>query len=135
MFSKYLFHIWLFLIVLVNIIPTNTTPVLEQGTPRIMNICFDHLLHFVGFFLLPLLYYISLRYGKLRHKTCHYLTILIISLVMAVLVELVQKALPYRSFSIKDIFYNLTGVIIGFSVFHYIIKRALLKQTKLTESE
>ena len=132
MFSKYLFHIWLFLIILVNVIPTNTAPVLEQGTPRIMNIYFDHLLHFVGLFLLPFWYFISLRYGKLHHKTRHYFIILIISLTTAVLVELVQKVLPYRSFSIKDILYNILGVLVGFTLFHPFIYKQLIANSNKT---
>ena len=125
MLTKNLYLIWLSLIILINIIPTNNTSITGSGNPRVMNIYLDHLMHFLGFIFLPVLYFFSLRYGKLRHKTRQYLKVVIVSLFAAALVELVQKLLPYRSYSNKDIVLNIAGVVVGFALFHLFICKSI----------
>jgi len=121
---KHSYFIWLVIIILLNTLPVNDIGLSEYTTSRTRGFRNDYLMHFIGFFLLPLFYYLSMKTGKLNHNMRQFLLIVILSVSAAVLIELAQLFIPYRSYNPKDIFYNTSGVAAGFIIFYpFIIKK------------
>ena len=114
-----------------NTLPVNETRLSEYTTSRTRGFRIDYLIHFAGFFILPFLYYLALRCGKLGHSVKHYFLTAILFLSAAVVIELLQRFIPYRSYNPKDIFYNVAGVTAGFVIFHSLIVSILTR--KVTE--
>ncbi|MBW6516749.1 MAG: VanZ family protein [Candidatus Cloacimonetes bacterium] len=125
MLKKNLFYFWLLIIIIVNLVPVGTGNINELASGKGWSFRIDYIFHFFGFFILPVFYYLGLKYGKLTHNTRQYIKIILISLFFAVLVEYIQKFLPYRAYNPVDLFYNIMGVIVGFFVFHTFIYKLI----------
>jgi VanZ family protein len=130
MLLKYSYFLWLVIIILLNTLPVNETGFSEYTTSRTRGFRIDYLIHFAGFFILPLFYYLSLIYGKLNHSLGKFFLILVVSISAAVLIELAQIFIPYRSYNPNDIYYNTSGVVAGFIIFYpFIIKHITRRVT------
>ena len=73
--------------------------------------------------LLPLGIYLPLLYKNLSG----FIPVLLVSLLVAILIEVLQLATSFRSVDIDDVLLNTTGAVIGFIL--YKIISSLLKPT------
>ena len=73
--------------------------------------------------LLPLGIYLPLLYKKISG----FIPVLLVSLLVAILIEVLQLATSYRSVDIDDVLLNTTGAVIGFIL--YKIISLLIKPT------
>tara|TARA_Y100000768_G_scaffold333685_1_gene273855 strand:- start:90 stop:440 length:351 start_codon:yes stop_codon:yes gene_type:complete len=69
----------------------------------------DKVLHFLCFSYLTLITWLS----KILDKDLH---VYVIVLAYGILIEIVQRFLPYRSFEYLDIFADFLGIIVGFMI-------------------
>jgi VanZ family protein len=76
----------------------------------------DHLLHTLAYFVFSM-YYITGRYFKLNlFKKRTHIFFFFLLFLLGLLAEVLQIWVPYRSFSIMDLFSNLVGIIAGYFV-------------------
>jgi VanZ family protein len=106
--ARYLLIAWILTIIIVSSIPN--IPTLKIHTAK-REIRLDYLMHFCEYGILTFIAFLSFA-GK-EFKITHKKVILIsISLIFfAVLDELHQKLIPGRSYNIKDIMSNVTGIL------------------------
>ncbi len=111
--SHLTFWLWLLLLLILNVIPTKGTLV-DKGTST--GFRFDCLTHFLAFLILPVIYRRIRYYGGTLFSGNQLLHAFVVSGVCAIGFEYIQHFLPYRTFNPQDLFYNLLGVIFGYTV-------------------
>ena len=97
-----------------------------------LHIRWDYLLHALVY--LPLSFFISAIFVKNAVKTgsdemeykIPWILVILVAGLIVVSFELVQKALPYRSFNINDMMANGIGAILGLFLFR-LFRRPLLR--------
>ena len=106
--ARYLLIAWILTIIIVSSIPN--IPTLKIHTAK-REIRLDYLMHFCEYGILTFIAFLSFT-GK-EFKIAYERVILIaISLILfAVLDELHQKLIPGRSYNIKDIMSDVTGIM------------------------
>lgn len=107
-FAKYLLISWLLTIIIVSSIPS--IPTLKIHTAK-SEIRLDYLMHFCEYGLLTFLaflYFASSEY-RFNYKKFIYITISII--LFAIIDEFHQKLIPGRTFNVKDIYSNISGIV------------------------
>lgn len=124
--SKYLLIIWMLTIIGVSSIPN--IPTLKIHTAR-SEFRLDYLIHFCEYGLLAFLTYLSFAGSEFHLKTRKMLLLTLSLLLFAVLDEYHQKLIPGRSFNIKDILSNVTGVLAA-ALFTVFIFRHLARHFK-----
>jgi len=77
--------------------------------------------HFTIFFLLGFFIFMTIK-GDKKIRTKHLIIVLIISITYAILDELHQLFVPFRSFSINDILTDTTGIFSSIITYFYINK-------------
>lgn len=113
--SSLFFWLWLLLLLILNLIPTRGT--ILTGERKISaGFRFDYLTHFLAFLFPPLIYRHIRYHGGYLFRHNQFFTAFVISGICAMSFEYIQYFLPYRTFNPNDLFFNLAGVIIGFTV-------------------
>lgn len=107
--------IYLFLILLVNIIPLSNAEVPSLHKIYFLGIRVDLLLHVLIFIPLVPLWHLSRSQQNIW-------TILLYSIIIAFAAEFIHYLLPYRSFDMGDMFANVIGVFPGF-ITVWLVKR------------
>ncbi len=118
-YSNILFIIWMISILYMNIDPKfgDTDLPLEQDK---MNLRVDYFMHFIMFFVTSLflciipLYYINNKYYLKKNR---FLLLFFIGLLMACSIETLQIIVPGRTFNYIDMIFNISGLLLGVSVF------------------
>lgn len=130
-FARYLLIVWALTIITLSSIPN--IPTLKIHTDNSV-IRLDYVMHFMQYGILTFLTFLcfsgkafEINYGRV---------IMIMSGVIffAVIDEFHQKLIPGRSFSLKDIVSNVSGIVV-LTIFSVIIFHALRKKlaTKISE--
>ena len=107
-YSKYLFFAWMIIILTVSSIPSLPTIKIETEKSTIR---LDYFFHFCEYGLLTFLAYLTYSDNHYRLKPGKYLLLTIGIILLAVADEFHQKLIPGRSFNVKDILSNITGII------------------------
>jgi VanZ family protein len=103
------------MVVLLAIFPlSDSLNLASQNTYLLERLRFDHLFH--GLLFLPVF---GLIHKTVKKKTTmpRFFLSLFISLMFAVLAELIQIAIPYRAFTFADLQANIVGVLFGTFLF------------------
>lgn len=109
--SKYLLMVYLGILLLLTVLPINA-PGGSLNNTYVMEVRLDYLLHFLIY--LPIVY-LMVQCFRL------YLAV-ILSLVVAVGMEFLQYAVPYRSFNVNDLVANVLACILSLGLW-LLIKR------------
>ena len=126
--ARYLLIAWILTIIIVSSIPN--IPTLKIHTAK-SEIRLDYLMHFCEYGVLTFIAFLSFA-GKEFKVGCWKVLLIAFSLItFAVLDELHQKLIPGRTYSIKDIMSNVTGIV-TVTIFVMLIFRSIgniLKKT------
>jgi len=109
-FAKYLLIFWLLTIIIVSSIPS--IPTLKIHTAK-AEIRLDYLMHFCEYGLLTLLASLYFVSSKFRFNYKKFILITISIILFAIIDEFHQKLIPGRTFNVKDIYSNITGIIVA----------------------
>ena len=105
-FYKFLFFIWFLFIFVVSIYPGNLIGLILKGDPTTYPGS-DKLSHFVSYFFLGLLAFLS--FGKnLKFKS-----IVIFLILFSLLMEVLHLYIPSRFYENLDLVMNFLGLIVG----------------------
>ena len=108
--------LWVILIFILCLVPASDLPQAE-GIPNL-----DKIVHFTFYFTLIISSLITI---KLLQKSVASILIVTGCFAMSFLIECLQAILPFnRSFSGYDLIANLTGLVCGWLVFFFIIKKS-----------
>ncbi len=121
-YSTYLLVIWVLAIISVSSVPNLPSPQIRSAGFRIR---LDYLFHFGEYSVLAFLAFLSFTDKEFRIGIKRYAIITAALALFALLDEFHQKLIPGRTFNIKDIISNLTGIIAGV-VFCYFMFRSLV---------
>lgn len=123
-FAKYLLAAWIMAIIIVSSIPH--LPTLKIHTAR-ADIRLDYLIHFCEYGIMALMAFLSFsgREFKMNYKKWILLTLGLI--LFAVLDEFHQKLIPGRSFNLKDILSNISGIL-AVLVFCIVVFRMIIRR-------
>ena len=126
--AMYLLIGWILTILILSSIPN--IPTLKIHTSR-SEIRLDYLMHFCEYGILTFMTFLSFAGNdfKIRYRKVIFIALGLI--LFAILDELHQKLIPGRSYNIKDILSNVTGII-AVTVFTMILFR-MIKDKVFTE--
>ena len=107
-FARYILIIWVITIITVSSIPSIPTLKIHTANKEIR---LDYLFHFCEYGILAFMALLSFagKEFKLNYRKFIFITICLI--LFAILDEVHQKLIPGRSYNIKDILSNITGII------------------------
>jgi VanZ family protein len=106
--ARYLLITWVITIIIVSSIPN--IPTLKIHTAK-HEIRLDYLMHFCEYGVLTFIAFLSFAGREFKIGYRKELLIAISLILFAVLDELHQKLIPGRSYNIKDIMSNVTGIM------------------------
>ena len=109
---RLLFGGYLFFLILIAVLPINSTTNTTLTDVHVISIRLDHLLHATLFVPWAFLYMVTFRPVKWDEK----LMLVVYGLLMASAAEGVQYFLTYRSYNINDMIANWMGVVLGLVV-------------------
>jgi VanZ family protein len=123
-FAKYLLAAWVLAVIIVSSIPH--LPTLKIHTAK-SDIRLDYLIHFCEYGIMALMAFLSFagKDFKMNYKRWILLTVGLI--LFAILDELHQKLIPGRSFNIKDILSNISGIL-AVLVFCIVVFRMIIRR-------
>jgi VanZ family protein len=126
-FAKYLLTAWVLAVIIVSSIPH--LPTLKIHTAK-SDIRLDYLIHFCEYGIMALMAFLSFagKDFKMNYKRWILLTVGLI--LFAILDELHQKLIPGRSFNIKDILSNISGIL-AVLVFCIVVFRMIIRKENL----
>jgi VanZ family protein len=104
---------WLLLLSILTLTPGNKFPKEPDFIPHL-----DKMVHFVLYFTLSTLWCVSI--GLNLHKKLlrnNIALVLLIGITLAVVMEYLQKFIPYRSFDLWDMTMNVSGILFGITCF------------------
>ena len=107
--ARYLLIIWLLTIITVSSLPN--IPTLKIHTAK-AEFRLDYIMHFCEYGFLTFLTLLSFAESEFRIKFLKVIIIISCLMFFAILDEYHQKLIPGRSFSLKDILSNLSGVLV-----------------------
>jgi len=128
---KKLFWYWLIILLLINIIPLGNDLNTVIHKPSVFKFRLDYLIHFCSFLIFIPLCFIEVRRGGPIFSKKPVLKYLLIIGGAAVIFELIQYFLPYRTFNPMDLISNLTGAIIGTILISFFIPSLKNKQATI----
>lgn len=128
-FSKYFLVILTLAIIVVSSIPN--IPTLKIHTAR-SEIRLDYLMHFCEYGVLTFMAHLSFSESEFKIKYRKFILITICLILFAVLDEYHQKLIPGRTFNMKDILSNMTGIFAA-TIFCAIIFRSIGIRMKKTD--
>jgi len=111
-----MFLAYIVLILLMVFLPLNTSG--ELNNMNIITFRGDYFFHSLMF--IPWAFF----YNIFRYPSVWWL---LIGLVFASLCEMVQYPLPYRSWNINDLLSNVLGIVLGFIIFYFFLKKSISK--------
>jgi VanZ family protein len=76
----------------------------------------DQVLHAIVYFLICMYFVTGQKYGMDLFRNNSLKKFLVAIIILAIITEVVQLYVPYRSFNVFDILANLTGIGIGIAV-------------------
>ena len=120
-FARYLLIAWILTIIILSSIPN--IPTLKVHTARV-EIRLDYLMHFCEYGVLTFIAFLSFAGSEFKINYKKYILITMGLILFAVLDELHQKLIPGRSYNIKDILSNITGILASM-VFTIIVFRII----------
>jgi VanZ family protein len=106
--ARYLLIAWILTIIIVSSIPN--IPTLKIHTAK-SEIRLDYLMHFCEYGVLTFMAFLSFAGREFKIAGGKVILIAISLILFAVLDELHQKLIPGRSYNIKDIMSNVTGIV------------------------
>lgn len=114
-YAKYILAFWFLTIISVSSIPRIPTLKIQTAHSEIR---LDYIIHFCEYGFLAFLAFLTMADKEFRLKWNKFLIITIGLILFAILDEYHQKLIPGRAFNMKDIFYNITGILaaMGFCV-------------------
>lgn len=124
--SGYLFIVWIILIITMSSIPS--LPTLKIHTQK-STIRLDYFIHFCEYGMLAFLVFLRYSDNNFRLTLKKYSLFTIALILFAILDEFHQKLIPGRSFNVKDILSNITGVIAAL-VFCVVVFRMIRNKTE-----
>jgi len=107
--ARYLLIIWLLTIITLSSLPN--IPTLKIHTSK-AEFRLDYIMHFCEYGFLTFLTLLSFAESEFRIKFLKVIIITSCLMFFAILDEYHQKLIPGRSFSLKDILSNLSGVLV-----------------------
>jgi VanZ family protein len=107
-FAKYLLISWLLTIIIVSSIPS--IPTLKIHTAK-SEIRLDYLMHLCEYGLLTFLAFLYFVSSEFRFNYKKFILITISIILFAIIDEFHQKLIPGRTFNVKDIYSNITGIV------------------------
>lgn len=107
-YAKYILAFWFLTIISVSSIPR--IPTLKIHTAH-SDIRLDYIIHFCEYGFLSFLAFLTIADKEFRLKWSKFLIITISLILFAILDEYHQKLIPGRAFNMKDLFYNITGIL------------------------
>lgn len=116
------------MIFLAHVLPLNSDFDFAMNNSYVLEgLRLDHLLHSLIF--VPMYFFIQ-SYFVERNALKNIILSLFLGLFFGGLLECTQIFLPYRAFTLPDLFSNMIGVLIGFSLF-IVFQKPMNKSTKL----
>jgi VanZ family protein len=107
-YARILLAIWVVLVIVLAIIPDLPVPRIG-GKPIPLRL--DSPVHFLEHFLLAFLAMISFVNGQEQKRRIY--LVLYALIIFALIVEIIQVFLPFRSFELKDLGLNIAGILTG----------------------
>ena len=107
-FARYLLIAWALTIIIVSSIPN--IPTLKIHTAKSV-IRLDYLMHFCEYGVLAFMAFLSFARNEFTISYKKFIVIIVSLILFAILDELHQKLIPGRTYSIKDIASNMTGIL------------------------
>ncbi len=132
--SRYLFWIWLIILIIINIIPTGGSLdyISKSSSDQVQLIRTDYLIHFLGFFLLPIFFLLGEVYEKQKYSRKYSLIAFMVAICTALGAELIQLLITYRTYNPKDLLFNLLGLLTGYILTAVVAKRFFKNTVNLT---
>jgi polysaccharide biosynthesis protein VpsQ len=125
--ARYLLIAWVLIIIILSSIPN--VPTLKIHTYGGAVIRLDYLMHFCEYGLLTFIAFLSFAGNEFKINIRKYLLIILSLIIFAVLDEFHQKLIPGRSFNLKDILSNITGIGVA-SIFTIVVFISIANKTK-----
>jgi VanZ family protein len=108
-FARYLLIAWSLTIITLSSIPNIPTLKIHTSGGAVIRI--DYLIHFCEYGLLTFMAFLSFAGNEFKITYKKYILLILSLILFAVLDEYHQKLIPGRSFNIKDILSNVTGIL------------------------
>lgn len=125
-YARYLFIIWLLIIIVLSSIPNVPTMKLHTAKTEFR---LDYIMHFCEYGFLTFLTFLSFAGNEFSFKIRKFILIALSLMLFAFLDELHQKLIPGRSYNIMDILSNESGILAG-SIFVLLVFRAVKGRLK-----
>lgn len=106
-YAKYLLIAWALTILIVSSIPSIPTLKIRMAKSEIR---LDYLIHFCEYGVLAFMAFLSFTGKEFRINYNRFILITVCVISFAILDEVHQKLIPGRSYNIKDIISNITGI-------------------------
>ncbi len=126
-FARYFLIGWAVIIIFVSSLPN--IPTLKIHTAK-SEFRLDYLMHFCEYGLLAFIAFLSFVGKEFNLKYKKLLLITLTLIVFAILDEFHQKLIPGRSYNIRDIMSNVTGILAA-ALFSIVIFRKIGKRISL----
>jgi VanZ family protein len=107
-FARYLLIAWALTIIIVSSIPN--IPTLKIHTAKSV-FRLDYMMHFCEYGVLAFMTFLSFARNEFTISYKKFIVITVSLILFAILDELHQKLIPGRTYSIKDIASNMTGIL------------------------
>lgn len=118
---KKLFLLWLAILLLINTIPLgDSANRVLKGTRLVFRL--DYLAHSLTFLTFFGIFLLARLNGQLVFVTRPVLKYVAVVIPAAILFELIQYQLPYRSFNPLDLIFNLAGAVLGLGLILFLPK-------------
>ena len=126
-FARYFLIVWAVIIIFVSSLPN--IPTLKIHTAK-SEFRLDYLMHFCEYGLLAFIAFLSFAGNEFNLKYKKLVLITLTLIVFAILDEFHQKLIPGRSYNIRDIMSNVTGILAA-ALFSIVIFRKTGKRISL----
>jgi VanZ family protein len=107
-FARYLLIVWVLTIIILSSLPN--IPTLKIHTAR-AEIRLDYMMHFCEYGVLTFMAHLSFTGKEFKINYKKFILITVSLILFAILDELHQKLIPGRTYSLKDIVSNVTGIL------------------------
>src|ERR1035437_3182328 len=107
-FARYLLIAWVLTIIILSSLPN--IPTLKIHTAR-AEIRLDYMMHFCEYGVLTFMAHLSFTGKEFKINYKKFILIMVSLILFAILDELHQKLIPGRTYSIRDVASDVTGVV------------------------
>ena len=107
-FARYLLIVWVLTIIILSSLPN--IPTLKIHTAR-AEIRLDYMMHFCEYGVLTFMAHLSFTGKEFKINYKKFILIMVSLILFAILDELHQKLIPGRTYSIRDVASDVTGVV------------------------